>query len=246
MPKSLVHAKARKDFSSVDRTKVESSNHKNKILNSHGHGPFKYYDLVLALFVSFLLISNISAVKIIDLGGFLTDGGALLFPLTYIFGDILTEIYGLRYARRAILTAFSVMVIASIAFLLVGLAPGGADWNMQDSWNNILGFVPRIVIASLVAFLVGQFVNAYVLVKIKQKFGTKRLWVRLIGSTVVAQLLDTVIFTLIAFSGSGFMSAADTTKYIVQGWLFKTLVEIAMLPITYKVIGVLRTKELVS
>ncbi|MBP9813044.1 queuosine precursor transporter [Candidatus Nomurabacteria bacterium] len=235
MPKSSTYKKAENFI-----------NKKEIIFNDASTRQFKYYDLVLALFVSFLLISNISAVKIIDIRGFLTDGGALLFPLTYIFGDILTEIYGLKYARRAILTAFFVMALASVVFLLVGIAPGGADWNMQDSWNDILGFVPRIVIASLVAFLIGQFVNSYVLVKIKQKYGAKRLWVRLIGSTVVAQLLDTVIFTLIAFSGSGFMNSEDTLKYIIQGWIFKTLIEVAMLPITYQVIGFLRKKERIT
>ena len=203
----------------------------------------KYYDIILASFVGFLLISNISAVKIIDINGFLTDGGAILFPLTYIFGDILTEVYGYRYARRAIWTAFSVMAIASIVFLLVGAAPAGADWGLQDSWNNILGFVPRIVIASLAAFLVGQFLNAFVLAKLKVRYGKKRLWVRLIGSTIVGELFDTIVFTLVAFTGTGFMSGTDTVKFIIMGWLFKTVVEIIMLPVTYRVIAFLKKSE---
>jgi len=203
----------------------------------------KYYDIILASFVSFLLISNISAVKIIDIHGFLTDGGALLFPLTYIFGDVLTEVYGYRYARRAIWTAFSTMAIASIVFLLVGAAPAGADWGLQDSWNNILGFVPRIVLASLAAFLVGQFLNAFVLAKLKVRFGKKRLWIRLIGSTVVGELFDTIVFTLVAFTGTGFMNAHDTVKFIIMGWLFKTAVEVIMLPVTYRVIAFLKKAE---
>lgn len=204
---------------------------------------FKYYDIILASFVAMLLISNISAVKIIDIQGFLTDGGAILFPMTYIFGDILTEVYGYRYARRAIWTAFSMMAIASIVFLLVGAAPAGAEWGLQESWNNILGFVPRIVIASLIAFLVGQFINAFVLAKLKVKYGKDKLWVRLIGSTAVGQLFDTVIFALVAFTGSGFMSGSDMVKFIVQGWIFKTAVEILLLPITYKVVGFLKKAE---
>ncbi len=203
----------------------------------------KYYDIILASFVSFLLISNISAVKIIDLHGFLTDGGALLFPLTYIFGDILTEVYGYRYARRAIWTAFSIMAIASIVFLLVGAAPAGAEWGLQDSWNNILGFVPRIVLASLAAFLVGQFLNAFVLAKLKVRFGKNKMWVRLIGSTVVGELFDTMIFTLVAFTGSGFMSGPQMVKFIIQGWIFKTIIEIIMLPVTYRVIAYLKKAE---
>lgn len=203
----------------------------------------KYYDLILASFVSFLLISNISAVKIIDLHGFLTDGGAILFPLTYIFGDVLTEVYGYRYARRAIWTAFSIMAIASIVFLLVGAAPAGADWGLQSSWDNILGFVPRIVIASLAAFLVGQFLNAFVLAKLKVRYGKDRMWIRLIGSTIVGELFDTMVFTLVAFTGTGFMSGPDTIKFIIQGWIFKTCVEVIMLPVTYRVIAFLKKNE---
>jgi queuosine precursor transporter len=203
----------------------------------------KYYDIILASFVGFLLISNICAVKIIDLNGFLTDGGALLFPLTYIFGDILTEVYGYKYARRAIWTAFGVMAIASLTFLAVGAAPAGADWGLQDSWNNILGFVPRIVIASLIAFLIGQFMNAFVLAKLKAKYGKNRMWMRLIGSTIVGELFDTAVFTLVAFTASGFMSGADMFKFIIQGWIFKTVVEIVMLPVTYRVIAFLKRAE---
>ena len=205
--------------------------------------PFKYYDIIVASFVAFLLISNISAVKIIDINGFLTDGGALLFPLTYIFGDILTEVYGYKYARRAIWVAFGAMAMASITFLLVGTAPAGAEWGYQESWNNILGFVPRIVIASLIAFLIGQFINSYILAKLKVKYGTGKLWLRLVGSTVVGQLIDTTIFTLVAFTASGFMSGADMVQFIIQGWIFKTLVEVFMLPVTYRVVGFLKKSE---
>lgn len=204
---------------------------------------FKYYDIILASFVAFLLISNITAVKIIDIGGFLTDGGAILFPLTYIFGDILTEVYGYKYARRAIWFAFIMMVIASATFIIVGAAPSGAEWGLQDSWDNILGFVPRIVIASLAAFLVGQFVNAFVLAKLKVKYGKDKLWLRLIGSTIVGELFDTAIFALVAFTASGFMSGPDMVKFIIQGWIFKTLVEVIMLPVTYRLVAFLKKSE---
>ncbi len=203
----------------------------------------KYYDIILAFFVGFLLISNISAVKIIDINGFLTDGGAILFPLTYIFGDILTEVYGYRYTRRAIWTAFSVMAIASITFIAVGALPAGADWPNQGSWNDILGFVPRIVIASLAAFLVGQFINAYILAKLKAKYGKRKLWIRLVGSTIVGELLDTTIFAIVAFAGTGFMSNQDMVKFIFIGWVFKTVVEILFLPVSYFVINKLKKAE---
>lgn len=205
--------------------------------------PTKYYDIILAVFVSFLLISNISAVKLIDINGFLTDGGAILFPLTYIFGDILTEVYGYKYTRRAIWTAFSVMAVASLTFLVVGWLPASADWPKQNSWNDILGFVPRIVIASLCAFLVGQFINAYLLAKLKVQYGKEKLWIRLVGSTIVGELLDTTIFAIVAFAGTGFMGPGDMVKYILIGWAFKTAVEIVFLPVSYFVINKLKTAE---
>jgi uncharacterized integral membrane protein (TIGR00697 family) len=135
------------------------------------------------------------------------------------------------------------MGIASVVFLLVGAAPAGAEWGLQDSWNNILGFVPRIVIASLSAFLVGQFLNAFVLAKLKVRYGKERMWIRLIGSTVVGELFDTTIFTLVAFTGSGFMSGPQMVKFIIQGWIFKTVIEIVMLPVTYRVIAFLKKAE---
>lgn len=203
----------------------------------------KYYDIILASFVAFLLISNISAVKLIEIGPIITDGGALLFPLTYIFGDILTEVYGYRYARRAIWTAFIIMAVASITFLIVGALPAAPDWPNQDSWQNVLGFVPRIVIASLSAFLVGQFLNSYVLAKLKIKYGKKRLWLRLVGSTMAGELLDTIIFTVVAFAGTGFLSGNDMIKFVVLGWIYKTVIEIILMPLTYKIISFLKTHE---
>lgn len=203
----------------------------------------KYYDVILASFVAFLLISNISAVKLISFGPIITDGGAFLFPLTYIFGDILTEVYGYKYARRAIWIAFAIMAIASITFLVVGAAPNAPDWPNQTSWDNILGFVPRIVIASLTAFLVGQFLNSFVLAKLKIKFGKQKLWLRLIGSTFVGEFFDTAIFALVAFTGTGFLTNHDMAKFILQGWLYKTAVEIIFLPITYRAISFLKRRE---
>lgn len=201
----------------------------------------KHYDIILALFVAFLLISNITAVKLIEIGPIITDGGAILFPLTYIFGDILTEVYGYKYARRAVWTAFAVMAIASIVFLIVGVMPAAESWVNQESWDAILGFVPRIVIASLLAFLVGQFLNAIVLAKLKIKYGGKNLWVRLIGSTVVGQFFDTLVFALVAFAG--ILVGWNMAKFILIGWIFKVSVEIVMLPITYKVINYLKSSD---
>jgi uncharacterized integral membrane protein (TIGR00697 family) len=201
----------------------------------------RYYDIILAAFVAALLISNIGAVKLIAFGPIITDGGAILFPLTYIFGDVLTEVYGYSYARRAVWTAFAVMAVASIIFILVTTAPPAPEWHNQDAFRSVLGFVPRIVIASLAAFLFGQFMNAFVLAKLKVRTKGNKLWLRLIGSTVVGELFDTTIFALIAFGG--ILGAWSMTKFIFIGWVFKTSVEIIMLPVTYRVISFLKQTE---
>lgn len=206
----------------------------------------KYYDIILAFFAAILLISNLSATKLISFdifpfGNIITDGGAVLFPLAYIFGDILTEVYGYKYARRAIWTAFGVMILAVVAFTIVIGLPVAPEYTDQGAFEKILGFFPRIVIASLAAFLVGSFVNSYVLAKLKVKTKGQMLWFRLIGSTFVGELLDTTVFALIAFGG--ILSSADMVKFILIGWLFKTGVEVIFLPITYKVVAFMKKSE---
>jgi len=218
------------------------------------------YDLVLATFVALLLISNIGATKLIafgpqaSVGGvqllpIITDGGAILFPLTYILGDILAEVYGLKRANRAIITGFVLAAIMSLTFLIVDAAPPAADWPNQDAWHAVLGFVPRIVVASLLGYLAGQLLNALVLVRIKQRWGEKRLWVRLIGSTLVGEFADTMVFCLIAFGPLGNVLGGDSIpwpaliNYIAVGWVYKVSVEVVMLPITYRVIGWVKRRE---
>ena len=161
--------------------------------------PGGLYPYVVGVFVALLLISNIGAVKLIELGPIITDGGAILFPLVYIVGDILSEVYGFKAARRAILTAFSMSILAALTFYLVQLAPPASDWANQDAFEAVLGFVPRIVLASVLAFVAGQLLNSYVLVKIKERTSERNLWVRLVGSTAVGQFVDTLIFCTIAF-----------------------------------------------
>jgi len=201
----------------------------------------RYYDLILALFASILLISNLGATKLIEFGPIITDGGAILFPLAYIFGDVLTEVYGYKYARRAIWTSFGVMLLAIFSFTIVRYLPGAPEYTDQAAFDSILGFFPQIVLASLCAYLVGEFVNSYVLAKLKVRTGGKKLWLRLIGSTFVGQLLDTTIFALIAFGG--ILSGSDMLKFIAIGWAFKTGVEILLLPVTYRVIAFLKKRE---
>mgnify|MGYP000870424390 FL=1 len=210
------------------------------------------YDLVVALFVALLLISNVAATKLIAFGPtwspfglpvlpIITDGGALLFPLTYVLGDVLAEVFGMRGARRAILLGFGVSLLASLTFLAVGAAPAAPGYENQEAFVAVLGFVPRIVVASLAGYLVGQFLNAWVLVKLKQWREGKGMWKRLLGSTVVGEAADTTIFCLIAFGGQ--IDGGTMLNYIVVGYLFKVGVEAVLLPVTYRVISLVRSRE---
>ena len=203
--------------------------------------PLQYYDLILAFFASILLISNLGATKLIAFGPIITDGGALLFPLIYIFGDILTEVYGYRYARRAIWAGFGVMLLGVLAFTIVRYTPIAEGGITQESYNAVLGFFPRIVLASLCAYLVGEFLNSFLLAKLKVKYAGKKLWVRLISSTIVGQFFDTLIFGLIAFVG--ILGFHDMLIYLFVGWGFKVAIEILLLPLTYRAIAFLKRKE---
>jgi uncharacterized integral membrane protein (TIGR00697 family) len=199
------------------------------------------YDLIVVLFCGLLLISNIGATKLIQLGPIITDGGAILFPLTYIFGDVLSEVYGFRKARRAIFLGFGLSILASLTFWLVQIAPAAEAYENQAAFEAVLGFVPRIVLASLCGFLAGQLLNAYVLVKIKERTREKRLWARLIGSTLVGELADTVVFCTIAFYGV--ITGGDFLNYVITGYVYKVLVEVVFLPVTYPVIGLIKRHE---
>jgi uncharacterized integral membrane protein (TIGR00697 family) len=199
------------------------------------------YDLVLMAFCVFLLLSNIGATKLIEFGPILTDGGAILFPLTYILGDVLTEVYGLRGARRAILAGFAVSILASLTFWLVQIAPAAADYPNQAAFEAVLGVVPRFVLASICGYLVGQFLNAWVLVKIKQRTGGRALWARLLGSTVVGEFADTLVFAAVAWIGV--LAAPELIQFVLIGFVYKTLVEVLMLPVTYRVIATIKRQE---
>lgn len=201
----------------------------------------KYYDIILAVFAAVLLISNLAATKLIAFGPIITDGGAILFPLAYIFDDILTEVYGYKYARRAIWTAFGVMLMGVVAFTIVRYMPSAPEYTDQAAFEAVLGFFPRIVVASLAAFLVGSFVNSFVLAKLKVQTKGKMLWLRLIGSTLVGELLDTTVFALVAFGG--ILTASDMVLFIMVGWIFKTGVEVVLLPVTYRVIAFIKKAE---
>lgn len=205
---------------------------------------FKYYDIILAVFAAILLISNLAGTKLIAFGPIITDGGAILLPISYILGDVLTEIYGYKYARRAIWVGLGVMLLAVLCFTIVRYMPPAPEYTAQASYEAVLGFFPRIVAASLAAFLTGSFLNSFVLAKLKVKTKGKKLWLRLIGSTVVGELCDTVVFAFVAFGG--ILQGMNMLTYILIGWIFKTVVEIVFLPITYRVIDKMKQVEKVD
>jgi len=199
------------------------------------------YPTIVAVFVGLLLISNIGAVKLIAFGPLITDGGAFLFPLVYIVGDVLAEVYGWKAARRAILIGFALAILAAVTFYLVQISPPADGWENQAAFEAVLGFVPRIVLASILGFLVGQLLNAYVLVWIKKRTHEKKLWARLMGSTVVGELADTLVFCTVAFYGV--ITGGDFLTYVIVGFVYKTAVEIILLPVTYRVIAYVKRRE---
>ena len=203
--------------------------------------PRSLYPVIVGVFVGLLLISNIGAVKLIEFGPIITDGGAFLFPLVYIAGDILSEVYGFKAARKAILIGFAMSILAALTFWLVQISPPAEAWGNQEAFESVLGFVPRIVLASVAGYLVGQLLNAWVLVKIKERTQEKALWLRLLGSTAVGEFADTIVFCTIAFYGV--ITGEEFLIYVAFGFAYKTLVEVVLLPVSYAVIGWVKRRE---
>ena len=202
---------------------------------------YKYYDLILGLFVAVLLISNVASSKVLDLGPFTFDGGTILFPISYIFGDILTEVYGYKKSRRVIWTGFFAAFLMSAVFMIVGKLPPAADWPNQKAYEKILGLTPRIVIASLIAYFAGEFSNSYTLAKMKIFSKGKLLWSRTIGSTIVGEGVDTLLFVFIAFYGV--FPGNLLLAILISNYVFKVCFEAAFTPFTYMIVGYLKRKE---
>jgi uncharacterized integral membrane protein (TIGR00697 family) len=197
--------------------------------------------LVVAGFCSLLLVSNVAAVKLVGIGPLTFDGGAVLFPLTYILGDVLSEVWGFRAARRAIVLGFVLSVLASGVWAVVQVAPSATGWDGQGAYEAILGFVPRIVAASLAGYLLGQLVNAWVLVRLKAAMRGRALWARLIVSTVFGELVDTAVFCAVAFYGV--IEGLQFAGYVAVGYVYKCVVEVFLLPATYAAVRVTRRHE---
>jgi uncharacterized integral membrane protein (TIGR00697 family) len=196
--------------------------------------------VIAAVFITCLITANIIAVKLISIGGLILPAAIIIFPLSYIFGDILTEVYGFRAARKVIWLGFLCNLIVVLAIWIGGLLPAAPFWEgKQAAYDTILGYVPRVLLASFVAYLIGEFANSFVLAKMKIKTKGRWLWTRTIGSTIVGQGLDSAIFITIAFAGTPEFVAIS----IVHLWLVKTGYETVATPFTYAVVNYLKKKE---
>jgi uncharacterized integral membrane protein (TIGR00697 family) len=203
---------------------------------------FRYFDYVMAAFVAILLLSNlIGAAKLATLGGFTFGAGILFFPVSYVLGDVLTEVYGYANARRCIWAGFAALVFMAFMSWVVVAMPPAASWTGQAAYESVFGQVPRIVVASMVAFWAGEFVNSFVLAKMKIWTGGKHLWSRTIGSTIFGQAVDSAIFYPLAFLGVWETSAVLTV--MVTNWALKVLWEAVLTPVTYGVVGWIKARE---
>lgn len=207
---------------------------------------FRYYDFVMAAFVAVLLLSNvIGAAKpaAIEIGGepWVFGAGILFFPLGYVIGDVLTEVYGYARARRVIWAGFAGLIFMAFMSWVVVSLPPAEGWEGQAAYESVFGQVPRIVLASIVAFWAGEFVNSYVMARMKIWTQGKHLWSRTIGSTLVGQGVDSLIFYPLAFWGVWENEAVITV--MVTNWGLKVLWEVVLTPVTYAVVGWLRRKE---
>jgi uncharacterized integral membrane protein (TIGR00697 family) len=231
------------------------SRHRGAHLKSGANG-YRFYDLVMALFVTVLLVSNIaSSAKIIDWGVTLPvfrlrlafDGGTLLFPISYIFGDVLTEVYGYAHGRRVIWVGFAMAALMGLTLWVVGRMPGEQTWQSQTgqaAYEAVLGGVSHggIIVASLVAYFAGEFSNSFVLARMKVWTAGRYLWARTIGSTLVGEGVDSILFVTIACL-FGVFPWVIAVSVIVANYVFKVGIEVLFTPLTYRVVNLLKRVE---
>jgi uncharacterized integral membrane protein (TIGR00697 family) len=204
-------------------------------------GRFRYYDLLVHVFVVVLLISNLVGQKITAVGPFRISGAQLLFPITYIFGDVFTEVYGYGASRRAIWIGFFASALLAAMGLVAVWLPPAPGWDGQAAFAKVFTFVPRLVAASLAAFWCGEFANSFVMAKMKLLTRGRYLWTRTVGSTVVGQAVDTSVVMVLAFGGS--INSGLIANLVVSGYLGKVLYEVAATPLTYWIVGFLKRRE---
>ena len=217
-----------------------SRNHSDSNIIPINHSSEKTNSLPIlsGVFIAILLISTITSTKIIDIGSFSLDGGTLLFPFSYIFWDILTEVYGYKNTRKIIWTGIFSMILFSLLVMLIGILPANGEWTNQSAYDTILGTTPRIVLASVIAFFIGEFSNSYILAKMKLWMHGKKLYLRTRGSSIIATGLDTVIFILIAFIWV--FPPELIIILIISNYIWKLGTEILMTPFTYMIIRYLK------
>lgn len=199
---------------------------------------------ITAIFCTVLVVSNITAIKPLSLPGLpfvLMDGGNLLFPISYIFGDVLVEVYGYAQSRRIIWLGFALNLFAAATFTLVALLPPAPGWDMQEAFAAILLQTPRVVLGSLAAFWCGSFLNAFVMAKLKIRTRGRHLWLRTIGSTIVGQAVDSTLFTFLAFAGV--WPLALVLKISLWNFVLKTTYEVLATPLTYVIVQRLKHAE---
>ncbi len=210
---------------------------KTTVKESH----FTAYEILIALFITVLIVSNIASFKIVHFYSLTFDAGTILFPLAYIVGDIITEIYGFRKMRRLIYLGIAMLILMTSTFYIVGLLPHASDWTGQDAYNAILGVVWRIVGASITALFFGEFFNSYILAKLKIKTEGKGIWARVVGSTAIGSLIDTALFSTLAFAGT--ISGSTLIQLIATVYLVKVVSEVIVSPITLQIIAYIKRTE---
>lgn len=202
---------------------------------------YKYYSVITGIFVAALLISNILDTKVFVFLGLTMPAGIILFPIVYLFGDVFTEVYGYKASRKAIWTAFFSLIMAVVFFKIGEIITPAPFWENQKAYVDILGKIPRIAIASIVAFFLGEFTNSYIVSKMKVKSSGKSMPLRFVISTIFGQAVDTSVFVLIAFAG--LLPIDVLISITASGWAFKVLWEIIVLPITIPVVKWLKKAE---
>jgi hypothetical protein len=194
-----------------------------------------------ALFVTCLLTANVIAAKLIVVGGVVLTAGIVIFPISYVVADVLTEVWGYAAARRVIWLGFACNALMVLAIWIGGELPAASFWSGQAAYQEILGHAPRILLASFAAYLVGEFANAFVLAKLKIATAGRWLWLRTIGSTVVGQGLDSLVFVTLAFAGT--VPLASLAGIVAAQWAVKVAYEAAATPLTYAAVGWLKSRE---
>ena len=201
----------------------------------------RYFDIVAVAFVSVYLISQVSSSKLFAIGRLQLPGAAVVFPLSYIFGDILTEVYGYARTRRVIWIGFGAAVLMAVVLWIVQVLPPAEGWGDQRAYESILGVVPRMVLGSIVAYWAGEFVNSYVMAKMKLLTRGRYLWTRTVTSTVVGQAVDSSVFMTIAFAGR--IPLSSVIQIVATLYLFKVAYEVVATPITYAIVTWLKKAE---